>query len=399
MAVEVFFSYSHRDDDLRQSLLTHLALLKREGLILPWHDRQIDAGDDWEGEIDGHLETAQIVLLLVSPDFIASDYSYDREMKRALERHERGECRVIPIILRPVDWRTAPFSKLQALPRDGKPVTSWTNKDEAFVDVARGIRAVISGLPAPAPEDPADDGVNPFGQIMAIREPSLFVGRESELRVLRALLTRGSVAIVGPSKVGKSSLLWQLVRSWDGAGEVLGPIDLQALEDVDDFYGELAELLGLETGKWRPLRAELRTRDVVLLLDELDSGPGRSLDSDHLGRFRALCNQNPAFRMVAVSRGAVKISFPDDDVGSAAYSFLQPMLLSDLSDHDARRLLEHPWMPEARRFDAAAVEEIVALAGKHPFKLQRAAYHRYAALREAGYDWRTAWKRDMEHML
>jgi TIR domain len=140
-AIAVFVSYSHEDETLRDKLATHLKLLERQGVIQQWHDRQILAGTEWKGEIDGNLESAQIILLLISADFLASDYCYDLEMGRALERHDAGTARVIPIVLRPVDnlWK-APFGKLQALPTDGKAVTLWENQDAAFADVAKGIR-------------------------------------------------------------------------------------------------------------------------------------------------------------------------------------------------------------------------------------------------------------------
>jgi hypothetical protein len=144
-AVEVFYSYSHKDSRYRDLLETHLKLLWREGLISEWSDRRIGAGQEWAGEIDEHLNTARIILLLVSPHFIASDYAYDIEMKQAMERHAAGEARVIPIILRHCDWHSAPFGKLQALPDNGKPVTdrSWHTLDEAFFQITQGIRKVV----------------------------------------------------------------------------------------------------------------------------------------------------------------------------------------------------------------------------------------------------------------
>jgi hypothetical protein len=147
--IEVFYSYSHADESLRDQLQKHLALLKRQGVIANWHDRGISAGSEWKKQIDDHLESAGIILLLVSADFLASDYCYDVEMMRALERHEQGEARVIPIILRPCDWMESQFGKLEALPRDAKPVTTWSDPDEAFLDVARGIRAVARELAHP----------------------------------------------------------------------------------------------------------------------------------------------------------------------------------------------------------------------------------------------------------
>jgi hypothetical protein len=144
--IEVFLSYSHRDEQHRKSLIAHLAQLKNEGKIRDWHDRMIGAGTEWKGQIMGHLESAQIVLLLVSADFLASSFCYSIEMKRAVERHDVGEARVIPIILRSCDWQTAPFGKLQALPKDAKAVTSWSNKDEALTNVAKGIRAAVNDI-------------------------------------------------------------------------------------------------------------------------------------------------------------------------------------------------------------------------------------------------------------
>jgi hypothetical protein len=144
--VEVFFSYSHRDEEFRGELEKHLTMLKRQGWISGWHDRKITAGTEWEGQIDAHLNAAGVILLLVSVDFLASHYCYDIELKRAMERHEAGHARVIPIILRPCDWKAAPFGKLQALPKDARPVTEWRSRDKAFTDVALGIRAAVEEL-------------------------------------------------------------------------------------------------------------------------------------------------------------------------------------------------------------------------------------------------------------
>jgi O-acetyl-ADP-ribose deacetylase (regulator of RNase III) len=142
----VFISYSHKDKRLREELEKHLVILRRQNVIEMWHDRMITAGSEWQGAIDEHLMSARLVLLLVSSDFIASDYCYDVEMTCALKRHELRQTRVIPVILRPVMWDKAPFAKLQALPTDGKAVTTWENLDAALDDVARGIRAAVESM-------------------------------------------------------------------------------------------------------------------------------------------------------------------------------------------------------------------------------------------------------------
>ncbi len=148
MSCKVFISYSHEDKALRRQLEQHLQPLVRQGLIQPWSDRRITAGTEWAGKIDKHLKNADIVLLLVSASFVASDYCFDRELRHALERHESGKARVIPIIIRPCDWQQTPFSKLQALPRDAKPVTASDLADQAWTDVVKGIRAAVAELPA-----------------------------------------------------------------------------------------------------------------------------------------------------------------------------------------------------------------------------------------------------------
>ncbi|WP_437767623.1 TIR domain-containing protein [Sorangium sp. So ce281] len=144
--IRLFFSYSHKDEALRDELETHLALLEREGLLDSWHDRRIAAGDAWADRIDRNLEAADVVLLLVSASFLASDSCIDHEMRRALERHDAGQARVIPVLLRPTDWHSAPFARLQALPTNGKPVTLWENRDEAWTDVVKSIRRAVSEL-------------------------------------------------------------------------------------------------------------------------------------------------------------------------------------------------------------------------------------------------------------
>ena len=144
--ITLFFSYSHKDEDVRDELEVHLSALKKQGIISTWHDRRIGAGKDVDFEIDTRLETSDIILLLVSPYFIASDYCYDVEMKRALQRHEAGEARVIPVIVRDVSWHSAPFRELQALPKDGRAVTLWPNRDSAWRDVAEGIEEAIREL-------------------------------------------------------------------------------------------------------------------------------------------------------------------------------------------------------------------------------------------------------------
>src|SRR5439155_2455368 len=146
-AIEVFYIFAQEDEELRAGLEKQLALLRKLGLITDWHSGKIYAGREWMSEIENHLHAAQIILLLISAYFMASD-SYDIA-RQAMERYEAGSARVIPIILRPVDWKGAIFDRLEVLPTNKRPVTSWTHRDEAFFNVAKGIINIVEELSAP----------------------------------------------------------------------------------------------------------------------------------------------------------------------------------------------------------------------------------------------------------
>jgi TIR domain len=145
-ALKIFYSYAPQDKELRDQLDKHLAALKWSGKIETWCDRQIHPGLDWAYEIDMRLNSADIVLLLVSPDFIASKYCWGIETGRALEINRNGDNRVIPIYLRPVDLKDTPINTLQRLPVGPNPITKWRNRDEGFKEVVEGIRGVIEDL-------------------------------------------------------------------------------------------------------------------------------------------------------------------------------------------------------------------------------------------------------------
>ena len=259
--VDLFYSYSHKDEELREQLDGHLALLRRRGVLRVWHDRKISAGDEWRSEIDSELERAEIVLLLVSADFLASDYCYDIEMKRALERDAAKEARVIPVIVRACDGLDdAPFAHLQALPKDRRPVTSWTNRDEAWVDVVKGIRLSVEELPARPPEasrepqaDDPDDGMSTGERMAAETAPGR--GRDDDRRLAEALDPEDFVPIrpapapapawkprapashpidAGGDIEGRGSLVMRILRKLGGGlakGVVVGGPDFDALEE------------------------------------------------------------------------------------------------------------------------------------------------------------------------
>jgi len=144
--LHIFYCYAREDKIFRDALDKHLSGLKRQKRLSTWSDREIRAGEDWKTAIDMHLQEAHIILCLVSPDFLASDYCYEREMQQALARHKKGVARVIPILVRPTHWEDTPLSELQMLPSDTLAVTLWPNPDAAWLDVVKGILPIIQLL-------------------------------------------------------------------------------------------------------------------------------------------------------------------------------------------------------------------------------------------------------------
>ena len=147
--IQLFFSYSHKDEAFRNELENHLTLLKHQGIISTWYDGCISAGSDFEEAINSELDSSQIILLLVSSNFIASDYCYNKEMGHALKKNKEGSAVVIPVIIHPCDWQDTPFGVLRATPTDGKAVSMFDNRHEAFTIIAKDVRRAISKFTEP----------------------------------------------------------------------------------------------------------------------------------------------------------------------------------------------------------------------------------------------------------
>jgi hypothetical protein len=163
---KVFFSYSHKDETMRVELETHLALLKREGKIEAWHDRRIGAGKELSTEIDSNLEASDIILLLVSHYFLASYCCYEVELQRALEKHNNGEARLIPVILEPCDWQHSIFRHLLAVPKDGKPVSKYPNRHDALLEVVHAIRDAVEEMEGNRRPSPRAEATKRTGTIV-----------------------------------------------------------------------------------------------------------------------------------------------------------------------------------------------------------------------------------------
>jgi tetratricopeptide (TPR) repeat protein len=300
-SVEVFFSYAHEDEALRDELKKHLSNLKRQGVITDWYDRDISAGKEWDEEVKEHLESARVILLLISPDFMDSDYINDVEVKRAMERHESGEARVLPVILRPVDWQGAPFSKLQGLPTDVKPVSSWDDRDEAFLDITKGIRKAIqelSGSSARVPTVP-DIPRPPKVGFVSRRDKD---GRDivESLVVELAPEKNQLVALWGAGGVGKTTLAAEAVRALAEAyGQRIIWVTADArpnfafstfLDDIADQLGR-TDLRPLAVGpKEEALRPLIGAKPTLIVLDNLETiAPGEELQCKEFLAKRVRC--------------------------------------------------------------------------------------------------------------
>ncbi len=275
----------------------------------------------------------------------------------------------------------------------------WRREAEARAEKRLRAGSARNGVDVSTPAVDEDRlPPNPFGNLLAIRDEAAFIGRERELRRLRDMLAGGSVALWGEPKIGKSSLLLRVAATWDEEA-TLGPVDFEAIEDRDDFYAALAGELGMASGGWREIRGQLAGRDALLILDELDKAPACGWKAEDLGLLRSLCGRNPRLKVLAASRKPPKEIFPDLGEGSPVFNFLQPQRLTDLEQADAKVLLTHPWAPAAPDFDATTTAELLATAGSRPFRLQRVAFQRYQAFADPDYDWRTAWREDLELLL
>src|SRR5450755_3291043 len=281
--VTVFLAYAHEDELLCSELEKHLSLLQRQGLLSTWQDRRIRAGTDWAQEIDKHSSSASIILLLVSSDFLASDYCYGVEMQRALERHQAGQTQVIPVLLRSVDWKGAPFQHLQGLPTDARPITKWPDRDEAWTDVAAGIRRVIEELP-PLSVNLSPAGLPPVWNVPYPHNP-LFTGREELLTQLASTLNKGQPtalsqpqAISGLGGIGKTQLALEYAYRSRGDYQAVLWTQADTRENLTSSYLTIATLLNLpEKGEQESTRVIVavknwlqRSTDWLLILDNAD---------------------------------------------------------------------------------------------------------------------------------
>jgi hypothetical protein len=418
--IDVFISYSHKDDDLRSKLVTHLSSLKRQRKIADWFDREIEAGAEWEAQLKDKLESSPVILLLISADFLASDYCYDIEMKRAIERHKLGTALVIPIILRPCDLDGSPFMELQALPKDLKPITQWDDQDLAFLDVAKGIRRAVESLPSIESKAKKERVESVFITGTPIEHPKNFFGREKELkRLFNLLKTRPlqNAAIIGKRRSGKTSLLNYLRRITTTPVEQLRPgqrcdwlpnpeayrwifVDFQDVrmaqrERLLRFLLESMELPVPEPCDLESFMDQVSgnvQQPTVILMDEIGVGLRRcpELDDEFWECLRALAtNQtggNLAF-VLATPESPINLAHNNGHSSPFFNIFGYTTMLRAFTESEARELINSSPSP----FATADIDWMLTQSDRWPLLLQILCQERFFCFQDndVSDNWRT----------
>ncbi len=432
--LDVFISYSHRDEKLRETLGLHLASLQRQGVIKSWHDRKISAGTEWRQAIDENLNSAEIILLLISENFIASDYCYDLEMERAIARHDAGEARVIPIILKPVDWSGAPFGKLQALPKNAKPVTTWSNRGEAFLNIAEGIRQAAMEMatvltdkqPTVLPEpqqsakatemptqsEPLKPTVTPdkIQQEISLESPEGQVSIDSrfyitspyEERCYEEIQRPGSlIRIKSPHNMGKSSLMAKVLAQASQLGYRAVTIDLEQtnqkfFDDLDKFMqwfcASVGKPLGVRvkieeywddifgandnsTDYFEKYLLEGNDRPLVLAIDNFDRiFKYADIETDLCGLLRGWHESSKIKKLWQKLRLIIvhsQESYAQRDINQSPFNVGLPIELGEFTPEQVQELVARHGLT----WTEGELEQFMGLIGGHPYMVRSALYH------------------------
>jgi hypothetical protein len=422
--ISLFISYSHKDEKLRQSLDDHLAALQRQGVIQPWHDRKIMAGQEWAGAIDENLATADIILMLVSAPFLASDYCSNIEMRRALERHDRGEARVIPVILQPADWRSTQLGRLQALPANAKAVTTWSNRQEAFLSIAQGIREVAeamrrarssvpsggspvpAGLPTPA-SDPPPAVSNPAAISLEMPEGPVrhdspfYIHPAQENRCFEEIEKPGAlIRIKSPKGMGKSSLTARLLAHAATKGYRTAALNLEEanqkfFEDPDRFMQWFCAAVGKGLGLriktedyWDDIfGANDNSRDyfekyllksdsppLVLAIDNFDRVFAHgAIETDFCGLLRSwheLARNNVLWEQFRLIIAHAQEPYLPKDINQSPFNVGLPVELGEFSVDQVRELVRRHGL----KLKDGQVDQLIDLVGGHPYLVRTALY-------------------------
>ncbi len=383
--VEVFYSYAQEDELLRNKLEKHLSSLRRQGLLTTWHHYRILPGTEFAEETTRHLDSAAIILLLISADFLDSDYCYGTEMQRAMERHAAKQVCVIPILLRPVDSEGTPFAGLQGLPTNGKAITTWPNEDEAFLEVTRGIRKAIEAWITPS-ISPHHSFSDQYWNVPYQRNP-YFTGQETTLthlhRQFRADKSAASIqtqAISGLGGIGKTQLALEYAYHYRNEYKSILWANADTIDSLVSDYIALADLLGLP--EYEPQNQSIAVEAVKHWLSTHDQW---LLILDNVNDITLACKFLPG-----TCRGHILLTTPAHAHGETAQGIEVQSLGSVqgtlLLLRRAKLLALDATLDLARTIDRNSAEEIVQVLGGLPLALDQAgAYIEETGCGLAGY--------------
>ena len=361
---EVFISYAQQDSDLARKLISAIQPLEREGLISLWTDRRIEGGMDWREPITKRLGASDLILLLLSADYLASDYCWGLEMKAALDNYKQGRSHLLPILLRPCDWRSTPLGDLRVLPHGAKPISQWGNTATALTDVVTELRNVLSHNPLPQIARSEKSGstelpsVQPSIWNLPYSRDAGFVGRKEELAQLHEKLRRADtlgrpVIVTGLGGVGKSALAVEYAYQYAAGYAAIWWIRANHEQTVGEDLAALAGALGLGSGHALQRRYAVefarewlsQHRNWLLIFD--------NVQESHL--FDSICNLPPG-RLLVTSRV----------LSWRSKAEIVPLL--PLSDADAKCLISASGV-----HDPAIAEELAAGLAGHPLALRVAS--------------------------
>lgn len=411
--LRLFISYSHKDENLREALGDHLAGLKRDGVIRDWHDRQITAGQEWAGVIDAALEAADIILCLVSAPFLASPYCQEKELRRALERHDAGEALVIPVILRDVDWSSSSLGRLQALPDNARAVTSWSNRDQAYKSIVLGIRQAAQKLadrPAEAKRPtvaPTATGTPVTACALEIPEGPVrhdspfYIHPADEARCCAELDRAGAlIRIRSPRCFGKSSLAARLLAYASGKGYRTVSLNLERTDQkffadpelfMQWFCAATGKALGLQVRPeeyWNPFQGandngndffekyllKPDATPLVVAIDNFDRiFAHAAIETDFCGLLRSWyeeARRNPLWERFRLVIAHAQEPYLAKDINQSPFNVGLPVELGELLPEQVRHLVELHGL----HLRETEVDKLRALVGGHPYLVRKALY-------------------------
>jgi hypothetical protein len=402
----VFVSYSHKDENEKEALLTHLGGLQREGLITAWSDDQIGAGTDWAQAIDQALSQARVAILLVTANFLNSEFIIEKEVPALLARRKKGELTVFPVIARACAWKNISWlQQMNVRPKHGQPI--WSNNgshiDEGLAAIAEEVAQITSNSTNHFARDTDPSSVpllvtphypafsypppNPFGDKGRVTDPARFFDREEPLRQIFEELGKGvNLSVVGESQIGKSSLLSMVCamgpERMNLPPESFAYLNLEWVDDEDDFYEALCDALGIETHRGFKLIRALRDKKYFLCLDEIEKMTWNGFTIRLRSHLRGLADGSDApLKLVIASRSPLAHLFPDSpELNSPLAGICRQLNLGPFSLAVAQTFLFHRLQGTGVIFTEREISDILAESNGHPARLQQAAANLYRKL-------------------